>query len=107
MSEIINMPHNSIMGAEMILPDQRNWGDYERFLFSKSQIGGMSGFDPIWIPDWLFPFQQQLTEWAIRKGRGGLFEDCGLGKTPQFLVWAENVARHENGRVLVLSLIHI
>ena len=103
MSEIINMPHNSIMGAEMILPDQRNWGDYERFLFSKSQIGGMSGFDPIWIPDWLFPFQQQLTEWAIRKGRGGLFEDCGLGKTPQFLVWAENVARHENGRVLVLS----
>jgi hypothetical protein len=69
--------------------------DYEQFLERKSHIGGMAGFDPLWIPDWLFPFQAKLTEWAIRKGRSGLFEDCGLGKTPQFLVWSENVARQE------------
>ena len=101
--EIIHMPPGCSMGAEMILPDQRNWGAYELFLEGKSQIGGMAGFAPHWIPDWLFPFQQSLTEWAIRKGRCGLFEDCGLGKTPQFLVWAENVARETNDRVLVLS----
>ncbi len=103
MKEIIHMPPGCSMGSEMILPDQRNWGEYERFLEGKSQIGGMAGFSPHWIPDWLFPFQQSLTEWAIRKGRCGLFEDCGLGKTPQFLVWAENIARETNGRVLVLS----
>jgi hypothetical protein len=77
--------------------------EYEQFLGQKSHIGGMAGFDALWIPDWLFPFQANLTEWAIRKGRCGLFEDCGLGKTPQFLVWSENLVRHENGRVLVLS----
>ena len=103
MKEVIHMPHNAVMGSEMILPDQRNWGDYERFLERKSHIGGLAGFEPLWVPDWLFPFQQHLTSWSIRKGRGALFEDCGLGKTPQFLVWAENVARNENGRVLVLS----
>lgn len=76
---------------------------YEEFLEAKSQLGGYHGFEPLWIPDWLFPFQQSLTEHAIRKGCSALFEDCGLGKTPQFLVWAENVARHANGRVLCLS----
>lgn len=97
------MKHITVELEEMLLPEQRNWTEYDIFLDRKSQIGGMSGFSPIWIPDWLFPFQQQLTEWAIRKGKCGLFEDCGLGKTPQFLVWAENVVRHANGRVLVLS----
>ena len=103
MRETIHMPPGAVMGSELILPEQRNWSDYDLFLEGKSQIGGMSGFVPHWIPDWLFPFQQTLTEWAIRKGKCGLFEDCGLGKTPQFLVWAENVARETNGRVLVLS----
>ena len=43
--------------------------EYEQFLGQKSHIGGMAGFDALWIPDWLFPFQANLTEWAIRKGR--------------------------------------
>ena len=103
MREPMVLPHGAVMGPEMILPDQRNWTAYDGFLHAKSQIGGMTGFAPLWIPDWLFPFQKHLTEWAIRKGRCGLFEDCGLGKTPQFLVWAENVAQFTNGRILVLS----
>lgn len=77
--------------------------DYEAFIAKKSQIGGMSGFEPIWIPDFLFDFQRHLVEWAIRKGRAALFEDCGLGKTPQQLVWAENVVRKTNRPVLVLT----
>jgi hypothetical protein len=48
-------------------------------------------------------FQGALAEWAIRQGRAALFEDCGLGKTLQQLVWAENVVRHTNKRVLVLT----
>jgi hypothetical protein len=50
------------------------------------------GFKPLWIPDFLFDFQKDMTEWNITKGRSAMFEDCGLGKTPQFLVWAQNVA---------------
>jgi hypothetical protein len=39
----------------------------------------------------LFDFQAGLVEWAIRQGRAALFADCGLGKTPMQLAWAENV----------------
>lgn len=36
-----------------------------------------------------------------------MFEDCGLGKTVQQLVWAENVVRNTNGRVLILTPLSI
>ncbi len=36
----------------------------------------------------LYPFQRQLTQWALRKGRSALFADCGLGKTFMQLEWA-------------------
>jgi len=78
-------------------------GAYTAFLERKAQLDGMAGFDPLWIPDFLFPFQRHLTEWAIRQGRGALFEDCGLGKSPQELVWAQNVHQHTGKPVLILT----
>jgi hypothetical protein len=77
--------------------------DYASFLDAKAQLGGDHGFEPVWLPDTLFDFQRSLVEWAIRKGRAAIFADCGLGKTPMQLVWAENVARHTGGRVLILT----
>lgn len=53
--------------------------DYAAFLESKRHEGAEHGFAPLWMPDWLFPFQRHLVEWAIRKGRAGIFADCGLG----------------------------
>lgn len=76
---------------------------YQEFLRSKQQLGGQYGFEPIWLPDVMFPFQRDLTAWAIRKGRAALLEDCGLGKGLQALVWAENVIRHTNKPVLILA----
>jgi len=43
--------------------------DYAQFIASKTQAGADSGFEPLWMPDFLFPFQAVKTEWAIRKGR--------------------------------------
>ena len=77
--------------------------NYEQFLQHKSQLDGNHGFDPVWMPDFLFDFQRSMVEWATRKGRGALIEDCGLGKTAQELVWAENVVRHTNGNVLIAA----
>lgn len=77
--------------------------DYREFLNKKSQAAWNDGFKPIWIPDFLFPFQQSITEWNIIKGRSATFADCGLGKTPMQLVWAENVLRHTNKPVLILT----
>ena len=76
---------------------------YQEFLHSKTQFGCEHGFEPLWMPDKLFDFQKHLVEWACRKGRAAIFADCGLGKTFMQLVWAENVVRKTNGRVLVLT----
>lgn len=77
--------------------------NYQTFLEQKSQSYSESGFAPLWMPDFLFDFQKYLVEWALKKGRCALFEDCGLGKSPQFLVWAENIVRKTNKNVLILT----
>lgn len=76
---------------------------YIKFLENKAQFGNNSGFEPLWVPDFLFGFQKLLIEWAIRKGRGAIFADCGLGKTPMQLVWAENVVQKTGKPVLILT----
>ncbi len=78
-------------------------GSYHRFIDRKSQIGGNHGFEPSWMPDFLFDFQRDLVEWATWRGRAAIFADCGLGKTPMQLVWAENVRRQTGGAVLILT----
>lgn len=77
--------------------------DYEDFLSRKSQLDSDSGFEPTFLPDELFDFQKSLVTWALRKGRTALFEECGLGKSFQALVWAENVVRRTNRPVLILT----
>ncbi len=76
---------------------------YAAFLESKRHRADMAGFTPRFMPDALFDFQQALTEWAILKGRGAVFADCGLGKTFMELVWAQNVVEHTNRHVLLLT----
>ena len=77
--------------------------DYNEFLYKKTHIGTRDGFEPYFMPDWMFDFQKYLLEWAVLRGRGAIFADCGMGKTPIQLAWAENVVRHTNGRVLILT----
>lgn len=40
----------------------------------------------------LFPFQRDMTLWALRKGRAAIFADTGLGKTFMQLEWAHLIA---------------
>lgn len=35
--------------------------DYAQFLESKTQLDHAGGFDPVWMPDYLFDFQEMLT----------------------------------------------
>lgn len=76
---------------------------YQEFLARKSQLNNLAGFEPIWIPEKLFPFQRHLVEWAIRKGRAAIFADCGLGKSPMLMTFAENAVRKTNKPALILS----
>jgi len=77
--------------------------DYAAFLAAKSQLTNAGGFEPVDLPGHLFDFQRALTEWAVRQGRGAIFADCGLGKTPMELAWAEQVYRHTGKPVLILT----
>ena len=81
--------------------------NFDKFIETKRQEGSDSGFDPTFMPDFLFDFQKSMVEWAVRKGRAALFEDCGMGKTPQFLVWAQNVVFHTNKPVLILTTLAV
>ena len=80
---------------------------YNDFLRAKGQLDGGDGFAPLWMPDFLFDFQASMVDWSLRKGRAALFEDCGLGKTVQELVWGENVVRKTGGRVLLLTALAV
>lgn len=76
---------------------------YEEFLDRRTNAQDMHGFEPVTMPDFLFDFQKYLVTWALQKGRAAIFADCGMGKTPMQLVWADNVVRKVNGRVLILT----
>ena len=76
---------------------------YTEFLAQKAHLADGAGCEPQWCPGFLFDFQRALVEWALRKGRAAIFADCGLGKTPMQLVWAENIVRRENRPILILA----
>ena len=79
--------------------------DYIDFLKSKQITIEPSGFD-INISElntMLFDWQKDIVKWALRKGKCALFEDCGLGKTPQQLEFAYQVHKHTGGNILILA----
>lgn len=77
--------------------------EYEEFLKQKKHLSGNFGFDPVYMPDKLFDFQQYIVEWALKKGRAAIFVDTGLGKTIMQLAIADNIVRKTNGKVLILT----
>lgn len=79
--------------------------DYADFLKSKSIRNVPSGFDAdeSTLNPMLFDWQKKIVRWSLNKGRSAIFEDCGLGKTAQQLIWAENICSKENTNVLILA----
>jgi hypothetical protein len=77
--------------------------DYAAFLNRKNQFVGGDGFEPLWMPDFLFDFQRHLVEWSLRRGAAAIWAGCGLGKTPMALTWAYNVFRKTGKPVLIVT----
>jgi DNA modification methylase/superfamily II DNA or RNA helicase len=77
--------------------------DYDSFIKNKIRKAQEYGFDPSPITAPLFDWQKQVVQWAIKKGRAALFEECGLGKTFQQLEWAHQVSIHTKKPVLILT----
>lgn len=77
--------------------------DYNEFIESKKHTSFNFGFNPVFMPNMAFDFQKEIIRKAIKKGRIGIFLDTGLGKTLIQLTIAENIVRHTNGKVLILT----
>ncbi|HEY5869934.1 MAG TPA: helicase [Candidatus Tectomicrobia bacterium] len=75
---------------------------YEEFLATKLTYAASEGLSTYTLPDRLFPFQRQVTAWALERGRAALFLDTGLGKSCCQLASAHNVAQ-QAGDVLILA----
>jgi hypothetical protein len=77
--------------------------EYKEFLENKRHMIGNFGFNPNYLPDCGFDFQNYIIEKAVKKGRIGVFADTGLGKTLIQLSIARNVIQHTNKKVLILT----
>lgn len=78
--------------------------DYQEFLASKHVRHQPTGFhvDISDINPNAFDWQKRVIQWAVRRGRAALFEDCGLGKSLQMLEWARLIHEHKGVDVLLL-----
>lgn len=77
--------------------------NYEEFIRTKNRSEVATGHNPGDLNEHLFDFQHAIVAWAVRRGRAAIFADTGLGKTLMQLAWADEVASHTNGVVLVLA----
>jgi len=77
--------------------------NYKEFIESKKHSIGNFGFDPKYIPDIAFDFQQEIITRAVKKGRMAVFADTGLGKTLIQLAIAKNIIEETNKKVLILT----
>lgn len=77
---------------------------YEDFIDAKRLVAPPCGIpDPPALSPKLFPFQADITRWALRRGRAAIWADCGLGKSWMALEWARVVHEHTGGNVLILT----
>ena len=79
--------------------------NYEEFIESKTIEFKNYGFDidKENLNPMLFDFQKDIVRWALKKGRAAIFADCGLGKTPMQLEWANQIYKREGGKILILA----
>jgi superfamily II DNA or RNA helicase len=76
---------------------------YEQFLQAKALTVAPVGFEPSDFVAPLFAFQRDIVSLACKLGRFCIWADCGMGKTPMQLEWANQVCQHTGGRVLILA----
>ena len=79
---------------------------YSEFLKRKQISDAATGLrDVPALNPMLFPHQADMCKWSLSRGRAALFADCGLGKTPMALEWADKQP-HEALIVAPLAVAH-
>ena len=57
--------------------------EYQEFLTKKMTTAPSVGFEiePDKLNSLLFPFQRDIVQWSLMRGRSAIFSECGTGKT--------------------------
>lgn len=77
---------------------------YLAFLERKAIVDPCTGLAAVPdLPERMFPFQRDITAWALRRGRAALFAGTGLGKSYMELAWADAVHRETGKDILHLA----
>ena len=76
--------------------------EYSDFLRTKKLRVNHIGFEST-PHGFLYDFQRDIVSRALLCGRFAMFADCGLGKTPMQLSWAQSVADHTGKPVLIFA----
>jgi hypothetical protein len=78
---------------------------YYDFLKTKAKAASSCGFTVSTddLNENLFRWQKDVVRWSLIKGRSALFEDTGLGKSIQQLVWADEVVKNTSGAVMIYA----
>jgi hypothetical protein len=79
--------------------------NYYDFLKTKIKSAKSSGFyvERENLNKNLFDWQKDVVRWSLAKGKSALFEDTGLGKSIQQLVWADEVVKYTGGAVMIYA----
>lgn len=81
-------------------------GSYEEFLSKKRTVDPSTGLSLVpALNPMLYPHQADMVRWALRRGRAALFADCGIGKGPMQMEWADKQP-HECIIAAPLSVAH-
>ena len=79
-------------------------GAYEEFLARKAITDPSTGLTgDFTLPEVMFPFQRDITRWALNRGRAAIFAGTGLGKSLMELAWADAVHRETGKDILHLA----
>lgn len=83
----------------------QNQKTYDEFLEAKKVRAIESGFDidESELNPMLFDFQKYCVRRMLKQGRGALFANTGLGKTPMQLEWAQKVYERTGKPVVILA----
>lgn len=78
--------------------------EYQKFLEAKAIRHVATGIEkPVKIHKSLFPFQRDIVQWALKRGRASVFAGTGLGKTAMQCECARHIEAFTKKPVLILA----
>ncbi len=78
---------------------------YDEFMAKKNANDYGNGFevDLSTINPMFFPYETDITAWALRKGRVLIGLNCGLGKGPIQMEWGKQVNLHTGIPIILFA----